>query len=197
MSPVCLLTNTQLNRFSTRPPSVRKEQQNLSVQILAGALAAIVAALVGSTLGVAGTVLGAGIASVLTTLGAALYQRMHAKAPKWTPLVVGGLLTFVLGMLLITGLEFARGSQLSGGHGTTIGGIVRPKTGPAPSTRPAEVDINPAPSVTTTPTPPPTTTDTTTTPPPSSGVTSTTPPTTTPPSSSTTGNGLPPSDTGQ
>ncbi len=191
MPPVCLLTNTQLNRFPTRPPSVTK-QQNLWVQILAGALAAILAALIGSKLGVAGTVLGAGVASVLTTLGVALYQRMHAKAPKWTPLVAGGLLAFVLGLVLNTGLEWASGSRLSGGQGTTIGGIVRPKTGPAPATRPAEVDPTPAPSVTTTPSPPPPTTTTTPAPPTTSDVTSTPPPTT----PSTSSSQSPPPSTG-
>lgn len=44
-------------------------------QVLAGALAAVTAALVGSTMGVAGTVVGAGLASVISTLGGALYLR--------------------------------------------------------------------------------------------------------------------------
>lgn len=191
MTPVCLLTNAQLDRFSTRPPDVTN-QQNLGIQILAGALAAIVAALIGSRLGVAGTVLGAGVASVLTTLGVALYQRLHAKAPKWTPLLAGGALAFVLGMVLITGLEWASGSQLSGGNGTTVGGIVRPRTGPAPSTRPAEVDPTPAPPVTTTPSTPPATTTTTPAPPTTSDVTTTT----TPSTSSTTSSQSPPPSTG-
>lgn len=167
-------------------------QQNLGIQILAGALAAIVAALIGSRIGVAGTVLGAGVASVLTTLGVALYQRMHARAPKWTALAAGGVLAFVLGMVLITGLEWAKGSPLSGGNGTTVGGVVRPRTGPPPATRPAEVDTTPTPSVTTTPSPPPSTTTTTPTPPTTSDVT-TTPPTTTP---STSSSQPPPSSTG-
>ncbi|WIX81441.1 hypothetical protein QRX50_12105 [Amycolatopsis carbonis] len=44
-------------------------------QIVATALAAVTAALLGSTLGVAGTVVGAGLASVITTVGAELYLR--------------------------------------------------------------------------------------------------------------------------
>src|ERR1700716_3764231 len=44
-------------------------------QVAAAALAAVTAALLGSTLGVAGTVLGAGVASVVTTVGAELYLR--------------------------------------------------------------------------------------------------------------------------
>jgi hypothetical protein len=44
-------------------------------QVLAGALAAVTAALLGSTMGVAGTVAGAGLASVISTVGGALYLR--------------------------------------------------------------------------------------------------------------------------
>jgi hypothetical protein len=44
-------------------------------QVLAGALAAVTAALIGSTMGVAGTVVGAGVASIVSTLGGALYLR--------------------------------------------------------------------------------------------------------------------------
>ncbi|RZQ61762.1 hypothetical protein [Amycolatopsis suaedae] len=44
-------------------------------QIAAAALAAVTAALLGSTLGVAGTVVGAGLASVITTVGSELYLK--------------------------------------------------------------------------------------------------------------------------
>lgn len=44
-------------------------------QVFAGALAAVTAALIGSTMGVAGTVLGAGLASVISTVGGAIYLR--------------------------------------------------------------------------------------------------------------------------
>ncbi|MFC4854338.1 hypothetical protein [Actinophytocola glycyrrhizae] len=44
-------------------------------QVLAGALAAVTAALIGSTMGVAGTIAGAGVASVVSTVGGALYLR--------------------------------------------------------------------------------------------------------------------------
>lgn len=43
-------------------------------QLVAGALAAVTAAFLGSTLGVAGTVIGAGVASLVSTLGSAFYQ---------------------------------------------------------------------------------------------------------------------------
>jgi hypothetical protein len=44
-------------------------------QIFAGALAAVTAAVIGSTMGVAGTVLGAGLASVISTIGGTVYLR--------------------------------------------------------------------------------------------------------------------------
>jgi hypothetical protein len=166
-------------------------------QVLAGALAAVTAAVLGSTMGVAGTVVGAGAASVVSTVGGALYLRSiqrtgqgvrsvrnlvvtragsttvtvveksevpakpedsaeSADGPEegekqppparrigWRAVVVGSVLAFVLGMAVITGVEWLRGEPLSGGEGTTIGEVVRtqPDGGderehaPAPATR--------------------------------------------------------------
>lgn len=141
-------------------------------QVMAGALAAVTAALLGSTLGVAGTVLGAGLASVVSTVGAALYLRsiqrtgqgvrsVRERAVARTPstvvapaeresdedvqeepaprppagrtgrlhLLVGSVLAFALGMAVVTGVEWLRGEPLSGGEGTTVGGIVRTHPG--------------------------------------------------------------------
>lgn len=53
----------------------KAEKQGRIVQVLAAALAAVTAALLGSTLGVAGTVVGAGLASVITTVCGELYLR--------------------------------------------------------------------------------------------------------------------------
>jgi hypothetical protein len=56
--------------------SEKTETNNIRMsQVLAGALAAVTAALLGSTMGVAGTVVGAGLASVVSTVGGALYLR--------------------------------------------------------------------------------------------------------------------------
>lgn len=56
--------------------SAEKEKSGLRIaQILAAALAAVTAALLGSTIGVAGTVVGAGLASIITTVGGELYLR--------------------------------------------------------------------------------------------------------------------------
>lgn len=51
-------------------------------QVLAGALAAVTAALIGSTMGVAGTVIGAGLASMVSTIGGALYLRSIERTTK-------------------------------------------------------------------------------------------------------------------
>jgi hypothetical protein len=56
--------------------SDKEEKDRVRIsQVLAGALAAVTAALIGSTMGVAGTVVGAGVASIVSTLGGALYLR--------------------------------------------------------------------------------------------------------------------------
>jgi len=175
-------------------------------QVMAGALAAVTAALLGSTLGVAGTVLGAGLASVVSTVGAALYLRSiqrtgqgvrsvreravaragtTAVAPAEQPpnegrpgeaaarrpppgrvgrprLIVGSVLAFALGMVVVTGVEWLRGEPLSGGDGTTVGGIVRahpdgaderdespsPVTGDPSSTGDRTVTVTPTPTPT-------------------------------------------------
>jgi len=51
-------------------------------QVLATALAAVTAAFLGSRLGVAGTVTGAGVASVVSTLGSAVYQNYLGRASR-------------------------------------------------------------------------------------------------------------------
>jgi hypothetical protein len=219
-----------------------------AAQIAGGALAAVTAAYLGSKLNVAGTITGAAVASVVSTIGAALYQRSiertresvrkvgnkawvirpadgeslktndvvvaaeaEADAPagidseidsdkthkldkpptearkRWPVVAVGALLAFVIGMLAITGIEWARGGPLSGGdQGTSLGVIVgkpteRPQQTPAPS--PSQT-FEPAPTTTTQPSGSSSSTPSTT---PGSSV----PSTTAPPSSAT------PSSTGQ
>lgn len=51
-------------------------------QVIAAALAAVTAAFLGSRLGVAGTVTGAGIASIVSTVGSALYQHSLDRTSK-------------------------------------------------------------------------------------------------------------------
>lgn len=197
-------------------------------QVAASALAAVTAALLGSTMGVAGTVIGAGLASVVSTVGGVLYLRSIQRtrnsmllvrsrvvaragtttvtvterpaagetaeateretgeggpaaeadgigragelgragemdeagqvgetgethqagrsgeagqvgeteaargAPAgrrrtWAVVVAGSLAAFVLGMAVITGVEWLRGEPISGGEGTTLSKIVAPR----------------------------------------------------------------------
>lgn len=214
-------------------------------QVVAGALAAVTAAFLGATLGVAGTVLGAGIASIVTTVGSAIYLRSIQRTrrsvrtvrervvtrsgrqlgerasgdpaediaddpvedagadqdtvdddtdptrparrqPSWAAVAGATVLAFVLGMLLITGVEWARGGPLSGGDGTTLGEFIRSQ--PAKDGR--QPGTGTSPSESSGPTTPSTETETTTvtvTQPPATSTTSrpeqdettTTPPTTT------------------
>jgi hypothetical protein len=211
-------------------------------QVMAGAMAAITAAVLGSTMGFAGTVVGAGLASVVTTVGGAVYLRsiqrtrqgvatvrdmvvaragatsvtlveerpatqtdmaqpgapaaepgentdeteaaaradgddsgerteiVPAPEPvrgklRWPALIAASVLAFVLGMMVITGVEMLRGESMSGGDGTTVGRIVRDgssggteqddkddKAPPAPTT--STTPEQEAPTVTVTETPP-------------------------------------------
>ena len=199
-----------------------KEQDTESIrisQVVAAALAAVTAALLGSTMGVAGTVIGAGLASVVSTVGGALYLRsiqrtgqgvrsvrnrvvtragsttvtVNEKEPEeqppptgrisWPAVVVGSAIAFVLGMAVITGVEWLRGEPLSGGDGTTVEGIVRPHPGGTNERERDEAPVSP----TQRPTAPPETVTVTSEPPPTSenqessepGTTSTPPTTTT------------------
>ncbi|AHH97525.1 hypothetical protein KALB_4161 [Kutzneria albida DSM 43870] len=54
------------------------------IQLIAGALAAVTAALLGSLFGVAGTVIGAGLASLVSAVGATVYQ--HSLDRAWQSL---------------------------------------------------------------------------------------------------------------
>lgn len=63
--------------------SDKQEKDRVRIsQVLAGALAAVTAALIGSTMGVAGTVIGAGLASMVSTIGGALYLRSIERTTK-------------------------------------------------------------------------------------------------------------------
>jgi len=127
------------------------------VQVAASALAAVTAAILGSRLGVAGTVIGAGVASVTTTVASAIYQhslersgaRMRGAAAqsRLNRRYLAAVAAFGLALLVVTGLEAARGAPLSGGDGTTVGRVLGGGGGPAPTV------VSPTPSTT-----PPTTT---------------------------------------
>jgi hypothetical protein len=155
----------------TAPPSptspddtTRKADLNLS-RVAAAALAAVTAAVVGSKLGAEGTLIGAGAASVVTTVATALYQASldrsrqrvrslaHRTRPaaaskpsgrsrrlsrlSWGAVVVGAFGGFTLAMMAITGFEWASGGTVGdNGKGTTIGQVVNDQSGPQKPTLP-------------------------------------------------------------
>jgi hypothetical protein len=77
---------------------------------------------------------------------------------RWPALIAASVLAFLVGMLVITGVEAIRGAPLSGGNGTTVGDIVRQDSSGD------DGDDN-APPATTRTTPDPTTSTVTDTPP--------------------------------
>ena len=130
----------------SQPPAA-----DLSVnKLLAGAGAAVTSAVIGSFFGVAGTVAGAAIGSVASTLATSLYERSlnttrdrirarlnaggvdveerpEPPAPKpWARWAGVTAMVFLLGMLVVTGVEFAKGSSIVGTPGTSVGGVLEP-----------------------------------------------------------------------
>lgn len=169
--------------------TTRKIKLNLT-HVTAAALAAVTSAVLGSLLGAAGTLIGAAGASVITTVGTALYQsslersreRVRSLAQRtrpfptsqesrsqrfmtlrWGAVIVGALGAFVLAMMVITGFEWASGETVGGnGKGTTIGQVVTDQPGPRNPPAPPALH-SPAGPVSETPTATPTATPTSTT----------------------------------
>jgi len=164
---------------------------DLSVnKLLAGAGAAVTSAVIGSFFGVAGTVVGAAIGSVASTIATSLYERSlnttrdrirarlnaggvdveerpEPPAPRpWARWAGVTAMVFLLGMLVVTGLEFVKGSSIAGTPGTSVGGVLEPSSSAAdtPSVAPTTTakarstkepttrSATPTPSATATPT---------------------------------------------
>lgn len=140
----------------TSPDGTPRKTDLNPTHVTAAALAAVTTAVLGSMLGTAGTLIGAAGASVITTVGTALYQaslersrervrsltqrsrltsregpRAQSAPPRWGAVVVGALGAFLLAMMAITGFEWASGETVGGnGTGTTIGQVVTNQSGP-------------------------------------------------------------------
>jgi hypothetical protein len=180
--------------------SVDKKSGVQASQIAVAALAAVTAAVLGSTLGVAGTILGAALGAIVSTVTTELYARSYERVRyrvgkstdesqeqkeekptrrvRWQLLAGVSIAAFVLGMIVITGIEWVRGEPLSGDAQTTIGGVLqRPDHTPhiptSPDKTPAPTTVTVTPSTTT---PPPTVTSER---PPASGTSSSSPSSTT------------------
>ena len=128
----------QLGDRPVSPPAERRIELTTS-KVTAGALAAATAAAAGSAFGAAGTVAGAAAGSVVSTVGAAVYQRslertgdsvrtrLQSRGVALPTRLLAGVaaVVFVLGLLLVTGFEWVKGSPLSGGQGgTSIGRVL-------------------------------------------------------------------------
>jgi hypothetical protein len=171
----------------SQPPAA-----DLSVnKLLAGAGAAVTSAVIGSFFGVAGTVAGAAIGSVASTIATSLYERSlnttrdrirarlnagggvdveerpEPPAPRpWARWAGVTAMVFLLGMLVVTGFEFVKGSSIAGTPGTSVGRVLEPSSsgGDAPSVAPTTTakarstkepttrSATPTPSATATPT---------------------------------------------
>jgi hypothetical protein len=150
-----------------------------ATQLLATALAAITATIAASFLGVAGTVVGAALASVVSAIGTAVYShslrttrarvRAGMQKSRMHAIAIGSVALFVTVLTIVTGVEFVTGRPLSDlvrgdtGSGTTVFGTTKnaavEEPGPLPTVTqtvtPSVVVVTPtvtqtAPAVTTT-----------------------------------------------
>jgi hypothetical protein len=145
------------------------------VKLAASVLAAVTAAVLSLRLNVAGTIIGAVVASVVTTVGAVLYQRSMEREKRWQVIAIGGLLAFVVAVLVVTSVQLVTGKPVGADP-------VKPAAPPATVTH------------TETSTPPSTETITVTAPPSTSGTSGQSPTestTTTGPSTTSTGSQQP------
>ena len=152
---------------SSSPEPSRPRLQLSVTQVVASALAAITATVGASYLGVAGTVIGAAVASVLTVVGNAVYSHSIQRAtrvvprapiapeprprrPAWTSFASACVGVFAGVLLVVTAVEVVAGRPLTDvlrdqpGSGTTVLGDAGRADSPAP-----QVTITITPSVVT------------------------------------------------
>jgi hypothetical protein len=157
--------------MSIRPAPTERPRIQLSVvQVVASALAAITATVGASYLGIAGTVIGAAVASVLTVVGNAVYSHSLRRvgtaagiaprpagassspaAPRrgWTTLAAACAGVFVGVLVVVTVVEMAVGRPLSdvvrgrSGTGTSVLGDVGRSTGSTTPAPRATVTVTP------------------------------------------------------
>ena len=112
-----MLTAGQPRAAATRPPEDMVDQdKKLEIkpaQLLAGALGAVTAAVLGARLNLAGTVVGAAVASVVSTVGAALYQHsIERTRVRWAAAGLSAALVFVVGVVAFGSAEQVRGTAV-------------------------------------------------------------------------------------
>lgn len=192
-------SHTDQHQDSPGGPETKATKLDLSLpQLLGGALAAMTAAALGSRLGVAGTITGAAVASVIAGVAGSLYtaslqqtreklatvlvsrrdgrpqqssgvksEGLSLDSPRatsmrppgrrlpWKPVLAATGATFVVALVVLTGLESLAGAALSGGHGTTVQQVTTPhqsnqrrEDGPSPADK--TKSPSPAPSTSST-----------------------------------------------
>src|SRR5687768_7318649 len=108
------VTGAQPVNCARRPTSVMSEKEKITpVKLIASVLAAATAAVLSLRLNVAGTIVGAILASAVTTVGAVFYQRSMEREKRWQVIAVGGLLAFVLTVLTFTSVQLVTGRPTS------------------------------------------------------------------------------------
>lgn len=80
-------------------------------------LAAATAAVLSLRLNLVGTVIGAILASLVTTVGAVFYQRSMEREKRWQVIAVGGLLVFVVTVLTATSVQLVTGIPVTADSG--------------------------------------------------------------------------------
>ncbi|CAL9650068.1 hypothetical protein SUDANB95_06560 [Actinosynnema sp. ALI-1.44] len=104
-------------------------------QVVAGALGAVTAAVLGAKLNLAGTVVGAAVASVVSTVGAALYQHsIERTRVRWAAAGLSAALVFVVGVVAFGSAERVRGTAVPGPVPTTHQDPAPDRAGPPEST---------------------------------------------------------------
>lgn len=126
--------------------------------ILAGAAASVTAALLGSKLGVAGTLAGAAVTSVVASTATAVYSAGLAKTHRGLRWALAVVATFGLALAVITTVESSTGRSFSGERGTTVARAAAPRAvTPVDDADPAEPAEPPASRAPATPEPTPST----------------------------------------
>ncbi|RKT71104.1 hypothetical protein DFJ66_4382 [Saccharothrix variisporea] len=139
-------------------------------QVVAGALGAVTAAVLGAKLNLAGTVVGAAVASVVSTVGAALYQHsIERTRVRWAAAGLSAALVFVVGVAAFGSAEQVRGTAVPSQAPATDARTPVPDRVEAPESTTSTTTTAPSTTTTTgssvapTTTPPPSTTTPTTT----------------------------------
>lgn len=168
-----MLTEDQPRASAARPPEDMVEQEKKleikPAQVAAGALGAVTAAVLGAKLNLAGTVVGAAVASVVSTVGAALYQHsIERTRVRWAAAGLSAALVFLVGVVAFGSAEQVRGTAVPSQqpHQPTTGVPERdevPESTTSTTTTVPSTTTTTESSVAPTTTPPPSTTTPTTT----------------------------------